>query len=45
MPKRIVLGLVGNDAFNGTADKNPFNFKNAKFKKLEVSINGETIGT
>ncbi|XP_065943249.1 uncharacterized protein F54H12.2-like [Magallana gigas] len=45
MPKRIVLGLVGNDAFNGTADKNPFHFKNAKVKKLEVSINGETIST
>lgn len=45
MPKRIVLGLVGNDAYNGTADKNPFNFKHAKVKKLEVSINGETIST
>lgn len=26
MPKRIVLGLVGIDAFIGTVDKNPFNF-------------------
>lgn len=26
MPKRIVLGLVGFDAFIGTVDKNPFNF-------------------
>lgn len=45
MPKRIVLGLVANDAFNGTSNKNPFNFKNAKVKRLDVTINGETIST
>nr|XP_034317022.1 uncharacterized protein F54H12.2-like [Crassostrea gigas] len=45
MPKRIVLGLVGNDAFNGTTNKNPFNFKNCKVKRLDVTINGETIST
>lgn len=45
MPKRIVLGFVENAAFNGDLTKNPFNFKNSNVKKLDVSINGETITT
>lgn len=45
MPKRIVLGFVEKAAFNGDLTKNPFNFKNANVKKLDVSINGETITT
>nr|XP_022311101.1 uncharacterized protein F54H12.2-like [Crassostrea virginica] len=45
MPKRIVVGLVANDAFNGIPTRNPFNFQNAGVKKLEISINGETITT
>ena len=45
MPKRIVLGFVENAAFNGDNLKNPFHFKNERVKKLEVSINGETIST
>lgn len=36
MPKRIILR---------TANKNPFNVKNAIVKKLEVSIDGETTRT
>ena len=43
MPKRIVVGLVANEAFNGTPGTNPFHFQNAGVKKLEVSINGETV--
>ena len=43
MPKRIVVGLVYNAAFNGDPTRNPFNFQNAGVKKLEVSINGETV--
>lgn len=45
MPKRMVLGLVANAAFNGDSTKNPFNFKNAKVKRFDVSINRETITT
>lgn len=45
MPKRVVLGFVANAAFNGDSTKNPFNFKNAKVKKLEISINGESMST
>ena len=43
MPKRIVIGLVNNAGFNGSPTKNPFNFQHAGGKKLEVSINGETV--
>nr|XP_034319559.1 uncharacterized protein F54H12.2-like [Crassostrea gigas] len=43
MPKRIVLGLIPNDAPNGTSTN--FNFKNCKVKRLDVTINGETIST
>ncbi|XP_052695795.1 uncharacterized protein F54H12.2-like [Crassostrea angulata] len=45
MPKRLVIGFVPNASFNGDSTKNPFNFKNYKVKKLEVSINGDTIST
>lgn len=45
MPKRVVLGFVANAAFNGDSTKNPSNFKNAKVKKLEISINGESMST
>lgn len=45
MPKRLVIGFVPNASFNGDFTKNPFNFKNYKVKKLEVSINGDTIST
>nr|XP_022311169.1 uncharacterized protein F54H12.2-like [Crassostrea virginica] len=43
MPKRIVVGLVDNTAFNGEPTKNPYNFQHCHVKKLEASINGETI--
>ena len=43
MPKRIVLGLVSNAGFNGDPKKNPYNFQHAGLKKLEVSINGDTM--
>ncbi|XP_061180826.1 uncharacterized protein F54H12.2-like [Saccostrea echinata] len=45
MPKRLILGFVENAAFNGDKTKNPFNFQNFGIKKLDVSINGETMMT
>ena len=38
-----MVGLVTNAGFNGDPTKNPFNFENAGVKKLDVSINGDTI--
>ncbi|XP_061193215.1 uncharacterized protein F54H12.2-like [Saccostrea echinata] len=45
MPKRLILGFVENAAFNGDKTKNPFHFQNFGIKKLDVSINGETMST
>ncbi|XP_062616114.1 uncharacterized protein F54H12.2-like [Saccostrea cucullata] len=45
MPKRLILGFMENAAFNGDQTKNPFHFQNFGIKKLDVSINGETIST
>ncbi|XP_062596769.1 uncharacterized protein F54H12.2-like [Saccostrea cucullata] len=45
MPKRLILGFVENAAFNGDKTKNPFHFQNVGIKKLDVSINGETMST
>ncbi|XP_061195225.1 uncharacterized protein F54H12.2-like [Saccostrea echinata] len=45
MPKRIILGFVDNAAFNGDKTKNPFHFQNVGIKKLDFSINGETMST
>ncbi|XP_062584619.1 uncharacterized protein F54H12.2-like [Saccostrea cucullata] len=46
MPKRLILGfVVENAAFNGDKTKNPFHFQNFGIKKLDVSINGETMST
>lgn len=43
MLKWVVLGFVVNVVFNGDLIKNFFNFKNVKVKKLEISINGESM--
>lgn len=41
IPKRIVLGLVENAAFNGAYNKNPFNFKHFKANEVGIYVNGE----
>ncbi|XP_021376987.1 uncharacterized protein F54H12.2-like [Mizuhopecten yessoensis] len=43
MPKRIVLGMVDTDAFNGTATKNPFNFKHHKVDYVCLNVDGKQI--
>jgi len=36
LPSRLVIGLIANDAFNGSYDRNPFNF--AHFNLMEISV-------
>ena len=36
LPTRLVIGLVRNDAFNGTFARNPFNFQH--FNLMEISV-------
>lgn len=43
LPKRLIFGLVSNEAFNGNLKKNPFNFKNYKLNFLALYIDGEQV--
>ena len=38
VPSRLVLGIVDNDAFNGTNAKNPFNFKHYRLTQLTLQL-------
>ena len=41
VPSRLVLGIVDNDAFNGTYAKNPFNFKHYRLMQLTLQLDGQ----
>ncbi len=43
LPKRVVIGLVDNDAYNGIYGKNPYNFKHNKLNFLAVYLDGQQI--
>ena len=43
LPNRIVIGMVDEDAFNGTYTKNPFNFKNYDITTMGLTVNGENL--
>jgi hypothetical protein len=43
LPKRVVIAMVDNDAYNGAYDKNPFNFKHHEISSLGVYVNGEPM--
>lgn len=43
MPNRLVIGMVDSDAFNGIAEKNPFNFKHYSLKKISLKNSGQEI--
>ena len=43
MPKLIILGMVDNDAFNGTAKTNPFLFKHNDVNNIGLYRNGECV--
>ena len=43
LPKRLVLGCVDNDAFNGSAQKNPFHFKHYKIDYLALYVDGVQV--
>ncbi|XP_070556390.1 uncharacterized protein F54H12.2-like [Ptychodera flava] len=43
LPKRVVLGLVDNDAFNGSYKKNPFNFKHYDMTSLVLNVSGKQV--
>ena len=43
LPKRVVIAMVDNDAYNGLYEKNPFNFKHHELSSLGVYVNGEPM--
>lgn len=45
LPRRIVLGMVANDAYNGTLKKNPFHFKNFDATFIGLYTDGECISS
>ena len=44
-PKRLVVGIVDNDALNGSSLKSPFNFKNYKMNFVAVKVDGVQVPT
>ena len=43
LPKRLILWCIGNDAYNGNYDKNPFNAKNNAINFLAVYVDGRQV--
>lgn len=43
LPKRVIIGFVDNEAFNGNKKLNPFNFQNYSINFLSLYVNGEQI--
>ena len=43
LPKRIVLGLVDNRAFNGDISLNPYNFQHCNLNYLAVHLDGQQV--
>lgn len=43
IPKRIILGFVDNQAFNGSLNLNPFNFKHYGINYLALCIDGVQV--
>ena len=41
LPRRVVVGLVSNQAFNGAAGKNPYNFEHFKLNYLSLFAGGQ----
>ena len=43
LPRKIIIGLVETDHFNGQLNRNPFNFKHFNLSEIILRINGQTI--
>ena len=43
LPRRMVLAMTGNSAFNGTHNKNPFNFQHFGLTHLAVNYGGKKL--
>jgi len=43
LPKRVIVGFVDNDSFNGAFVKNPFNFKHYGINYLSMNVDGSPV--
>lgn len=43
LPKRVVIGCVDNDAYNGQYSKNPYNFKHNKINFVSMYVDGRQV--
>ncbi|XP_042911668.1 uncharacterized protein F54H12.2-like [Parasteatoda tepidariorum] len=43
IPKRLIIGCVENDAFHGTFEKNPFDFKHFNLNFIAVYVDGQPV--
>lgn len=43
LPKRVIIGFLNNDAFNGTFTTNPFHFKHFKYNFFSLYIDGTPV--
>ena len=43
LPKRVFIGLVSNEAFNGNLDTNPFFFQHFNLSKMDVTCDGHSV--
>ena len=43
LPKHGFIGMISNEAFNGSFETNPFNFSHLDLSKLEVTCDGHNV--
>jgi len=41
LPTRLMIGLVTNQAFNGHAESNPFNFQHFNLNEIALYLDGQ----
>src|SRR6266516_861317 len=42
LPSRLIVGMVDNDAYNGSYEKNPFHFKHYSLTQMKVFLDGQS---
>lgn len=45
LPNLVIFGMVDSKAYNGSTNKNPYNFKHYKIQRLNLSVNSVQIPT
>src|SRR4030088_1667991 len=42
VPRRVIIGFVDHDAYNGNVKKSPFDFKNFNIREISINCSGRT---